>query len=93
MISNAQREIIVRKLAPYKPIRLGVFGSFARDENKPGSDLDILVEFGERINLLDFIGLEQELSDLLGIKVDLVTEKSLSPYIRPYIEKDLRSIL
>ncbi len=93
MISGEQKQIILNKLAPYNPKRIGIFGSFARGENSEKSDLDILVEFGVKINLLDLIGIEQELSDVLGIKVDLVTEKGLHPYLKPYIEKDLKSLL
>ena len=93
MISEAQKDIIIKNLSRYKPKKLGVFGSYARGENNANSDLDILVEFGERISLLDLVGLEQDLSEILGIKVDLVTERALSKYIRPYVEKDYQQIL
>jgi len=93
MISDVQKNIIIRNLLPYKPKRLGIFGSYARGENNANSDLDILVEFGERISLLDLAGLEQDLSDCLGIKVDIVTERGLSKYVRPYVEKDYQPIL
>ena len=93
MISDAQKEIIIRNLSPYKPKKLGVFGSYARGENNAPSDLDILVEFGVRISLLDLVGLEQDLSESLGIKVDLVTERALSKHIRPYVAKDYQPIL
>jgi len=93
MISDAQKNIIIQNLSRYKPKRLGIFGSYARGENKANSDLDILVEFGERISLLDLIGLEQDLSEILGVKVDLVTERALSKHVRPYVEKDYQSIL
>jgi predicted nucleotidyltransferase len=72
---------------------LGVFGSYARGENNANSDLDLLVEFGVRISLLDLAGLEQDLSECLGVKVDLVTERALSKHVRPYVEKDYLSIL
>jgi len=93
MISTDQRRKILQILLPYKPKKLGVFGSYARGENNSKSDLDILVEFGVRISLFDLVGLEQDLSENLGIKVDLVTERALSKYIRPYVEKDYQSIL
>lgn len=62
---------------------LGIFGSYARDKQKPRSDLDVLVEFLEdaKPNLLEFAKLQQELSDVLGVKVDLVEKKGLKPYI------------
>ncbi len=93
MIDVSQKKIIVSKLSPYLPKKLGVFGSYARGESHPGSDLDLLVEFEKKINLLDLIGLEQELSEALGIKVDLVSEKAISPYIKSSIEKDFKSLI
>ena len=66
--------------------RLWVFGSFARGEAKDGSDLDILVEFERRgISLFGFVGLEQEIGDRLGVKVDLVERSALRPEIRPIV--------
>ncbi len=93
MISNEQKRVIIEKLAYFKPKKLGVFGSYARGENTNLSDLDLLVKFGIRISLLDLIKLEQDLSESLGVKVDLVTEGALSQYIKPHIEKDFQSIL
>jgi len=60
---------------------LGVFGSYVRHEEGPDSDLDILVTFDEIPSLLTFIALENQLSDLLGVKVDLVMEDALKPHI------------
>lgn len=60
---------------------LGLFGSYVRHEQRPDSDLDVLVTFTETPGLLTFIELENELSDLLGIKVDLVVEDALKPRI------------
>jgi predicted nucleotidyltransferase len=93
MITIEQQKVILDKLSPYQPKKVAVFGSYARGENNKDSDLDLLVEFGVRINLLDLIGLEQDLSEILGVKVDLVTVGGLSPYIKPYVEKDLKSLL
>lgn len=61
----------------------GLFGSYVRGEQKDISDVDILVEFEEdaRISLLDFMCLENEVSDLLDINVDLVEKASLKPRI------------
>ena len=60
---------------------LEVFGSFLRGEEKEGSDLDLLVTFSEAPSLFGFIRLENYLSDLLGVKVDLVMKDSLKPNI------------
>jgi len=57
--------------------KVGIFGSFARGDNKKGSDIDILVEFKESPSLLTLIKLENDLSEILGIKVDLVTTGAL----------------
>jgi len=59
-----------------------IFGSVARGEETPASDLDLLVEFEPGRSLLDHIALAQDLEDLLGREVDVVTAKGLHPYIR-----------
>lgn len=59
-----------------------VFGSLARGEGREGSDLDLLVTLGEGRSLLDLVGLKQDLEDLTHRPVDVVTEQSLSPYLR-----------
>jgi uncharacterized protein len=94
MITSQQKEIVLETLRVLKPLKISVFGSYARGENSSNSDLDILIslDYANRISLLDLIGAEQDLSDALGIKVDLVTEKSLHPLIRPYVEKDCITI-
>jgi predicted nucleotidyltransferase len=69
--------------------KIAVFGSYVRGEEKPGSDIDIIVEFSERKSLFDLVGIEQEVSDALGIKVDLLTEKSISPYLIDRIKKEM----
>ena len=61
--------------------KISIFGSYVRGEATPESDLDIIVEFDEGISLLDIVGFEMDLSEQLGIKVELLTEKSISPYI------------
>lgn len=84
---------LLKHLLPHHPARIGVFGSYARRENKKGSDLDILIQFKDRISLLKLVQIEQELSDNLGIPVDLVTENSLkNPRLRKYIDNDLITI-
>jgi len=65
----------------YSVETLEVFGSYVRDEQRQDSDLDILVTFKEDPSLLTYIAIENYLSDLLGIKVDLVMKDSLKPKI------------
>jgi predicted nucleotidyltransferase len=75
----------------YEIKRIGIFGSFVRNEANAGSDLDILVEFEKDadIGLLKFIEVENYLSDLLGVKVDLVEKSALKPRIGKYILKEV----
>jgi predicted nucleotidyltransferase len=88
------KNIILRHLKEFDPIKIGIFGSFARGDNKKGSDIDILVEFKESPTLLTLIKLENDLSDILGIKVDLITTGALkNKRIKKSIEKDLIKIL
>ena len=80
-------------LLPYQPVRIGIFGSYARGENKKKSDLDILVKFKDQIGLLKLVQIEQALSDSLGIPVDLITENALkNPRLIKSIEQDLITI-
>ncbi|MBC7909507.1 MAG: nucleotidyltransferase family protein [Pyrinomonadaceae bacterium] len=71
---------------------LGVFGSFARSEATERSDVDLLVKFSKRKSLLALVALERQLGDVLGRKVDLLTEAALSPYLRERIMRELRVI-
>ena len=80
---------IITILQRYGVKRISVFGSYARGEANPESDIDIIVEFTDRKSLLDIVGIEQELSEVLGIKVDLLTEKSISPYLVDRIKKEM----
>lgn len=64
---------------------LGIFGSYVRGEQKKTSDVDILVEFDRPGTLLGFIHLQNDLADLLGVRVDLVEKNGLKPAIRPYV--------
>jgi predicted nucleotidyltransferase len=89
MITPQQENIIKTVTQRVKPTLVGVFGSYAREEENEKSDLDILIDFDMKVDLLELIGLEQELSELLGIKVDLITLRSVNASLKPYIESDL----
>ena len=65
----------------FKVKTIGVFGSYVRGEQRRKSDVDVLVEFKEPIGFFEFMDLENYLTDLLGIKVDLVSKKALKPHI------------
>ncbi len=92
MISKQQSDIIQSTLAPFSPEYIGIFGSYARGENKAGSDMDILVKFKSRLTLLDLVGLEMALSEKLGVKVDLVTEGALSKFFRDDVLREVKQI-
>ena len=72
---------------------LEVFGSYVRHEEKTTSDLDILVTFKKAPSILKFIRLENHLSDVLGIKVDLVLKDSLKPAIGERILREAEPVL
>jgi predicted nucleotidyltransferase len=84
-IGQIIKEILVKNGADF----VALFGSFARGEEKTTSDIDILVNFKKPISLFDHAGIEIDLENKTGKKVDLVTERSLSKYIRPFIMKEL----
>ncbi len=93
MIDKKLKDSLVENLLPYHPARIGIFGSYARGENKKDSDLDVLISFKEKISLLKLVQIQQELSDILGVEVDLVTENSLqNPRLRKFIDQDLITI-
>jgi len=73
----------------YKVKNIGIFGSYVKGKEAKESDVDILVEFTENIGLLEFIGLEYYLSDLIGVKVDLVMKTALRPRIGKRILKEV----
>lgn len=72
----------------YNVKRIGIFGSYAKGQQNKESDIDVLVEF-EKPTFDNFMELSFYLEDLFGRKVDLLTPKSLSPYMRPSIEKEV----
>ena len=73
--------------------RAGIFGSFARGEEKKGSDIDILIEFKGRKSLLDLASIEMKLEKALKKRVDLLTYNSISPLLKDRILKEEVRIL
>ena len=80
-LSKIIRQHLPKLIQDYNIKYLGIFGSYVRGEQKEDSDLDILVEFSKEPDLLEFIGLKQELSETLGVEVDLVMKSALKPRI------------
>ena len=82
---RAQRKAILAIAQRYGVRRVRLFGSVVRGEDRPDSDLDVLAEFEDGRSLLDLVGFGQDLEDLLGRKVDVVSEGGISPYMEKYI--------
>ncbi len=70
------------ELAQFRVTSLALFGSVARDEAGAHSDVDLLVEFDRPAGLLNYVGLQQHLEGLLGVRVDLVSRNALRPEFR-----------
>lgn len=89
------KSVIVRILKKHDVLRAGIFGSYARGEQHKRSDVDILIKFDgrKRKSLFDLVHIENELKDALHKKVDLLTYKSLSPYLKERILRDEVRIL
>ena len=85
-------EQIVQALKEQGATRVAVFGSFARGEQKSGSDLDLIVEFSERKSLLELVRIERELCESFGMQVDLLTEKAISPYMIDNVKREMEVI-
>jgi uncharacterized protein len=93
-IQRSLRSALPGILRRYGVTALGIFGSYSRGEQNQGSDLDLLVGFDSRpLTLLQFIALENELSDRLGVRVDLVEKGTLKPAIGRHILSEALSSL
>lgn len=91
-INRTLREHLDDLRRDYGVAEIGVFGSFARGEQREGSDVDILVQFSRPVGFVTFMKLENHLRKLLGVKVDLVTKKALKPYIGRHILEEVRYV-
>ena len=89
-MNQSLASVLARFFSTQPVVRAYVFGSYARGENHPNSDIDILVSFDKKakVSLFDHVNMMYELQDLLGIEVDLVTEGSLLPFAAKTAEKD-----
>lgn len=83
------REHITELRDRYQVTNLGIFGSYARGEATESSDVDILVEFSETVDLFHFIRLQYYLTEILGRNVDLVTPDALKPLIKDRILREV----
>lgn len=85
-IVSAHMDVLIEK---YSVKTIGIFGSCIRGEQGKGSDIDILVEFTQPVGLITFIGLEEYLSDLLRLKVDLILKEGIKPRLKEYILREV----
>jgi predicted nucleotidyltransferase len=76
-------------LKKYRVKKIGLFGSYLRDDASKKSDIDLLVDFEEK-TFDNFIELAFELEKVFNRKIDLLTEEGISPYILPYIKNEVR---
>ena len=94
VIDTESKRTILNYLTSKSANKIGLFGSFARNEENPDSDIDLLVNFDRPIGLIELVKIELELEELLGKQVDLVTEKSLkNEKLIKYISDDLIDLL
>ncbi len=69
-------------------VKVRVFGSYVRGQQRENSDLDLIVKFKKTPGFIKLMQIEEKLSSILGVKVDLLTEEGISPYIKEYVEKE-----
>lgn len=88
----AHRDKLLAIAAGHGASNLRVFGSVAKGVDREGSDIDLLVDVRQGTSLFDLVGLQQDLEDALGLKVDLLTEPELHPMIRDRILAEARAL-
>lgn len=86
---RANKSKLVQK---YSISELGIFGSFARGDFDEQSDIDILVDFSEKIGGYDYIRLAHEFEDLFNHKIDMVSRRGIKPQYLPFVEKHLINV-
>ncbi len=86
---QSKKDEILKTAQAYGVTQIRVFGSVAREEENTASDIDFLVKFEPGRTLFDLIGLEEDLEELLGRSVDVITENSLNKYIRDDVLREV----
>ncbi|HXG12661.1 MAG TPA: nucleotidyltransferase family protein [Gemmataceae bacterium] len=89
---RSQKEAITRLASKYGIRNVRLFGSVMRGEADADSDVDVLVDIEPGRSLLDLVGFEQDLADLLGCRVDVVVEGGISPYLEQRILQEARPL-
>jgi hypothetical protein len=91
-VADRLRHELPRLRREYAVRSLGLFGSYVRNEQHRGSDLDVLVEFSVVPGMLRFLDLERDLTRVLGVSVDLVQKEALKPAIGKRIKEEILPI-
>jgi predicted nucleotidyltransferase len=89
---HRQRDVLVAIAARHGVSNLRLFGSVIRGEERPDSDIDLLVDMAEARGFGDYLALVEELESLLARRVDVVIGRSLSPHFRPFIEAEAQPL-
>lgn len=92
MLTEQQKKIIIETFMPYKPSKLGIFGSYARNEASDKSDIDILYSLENTVGLFKLITLKETLEKRLNKHVDLVSEKYINKNLKSLVFSDLQII-
>lgn len=90
MLSKRQLHIIIEALQPYRPKKIGLFGSVARNEENDDSDIDILFSLYEPIGLFTLSKIHFELEEKLHKKVDLISENGLNKFIKEKVLQEVK---
>jgi uncharacterized protein len=89
---HRQRDTLLNIAARYGTSNVRLFGSVARGEERPDSDVDVLIDLSPDRGFGDYLGLAEEFESLLHRRVDLLLSRSLSPHFRPFIEAEARPV-
>jgi predicted nucleotidyltransferase len=87
-----QRDTVRAIAAKHGATNLRLFGSAIRGDERPDSDIDLLVDLAENRGFRDYLASVEELESLLGRRVEVIIARSLSPHFRPYVEGEARPL-
>ena len=87
-----QRDAVRAIAAKHGATNLRLFGSAIRGDERPDSDIDLLIDLAENRGFRDYLELVEELEGLLGRRVEVIIARSLSPHFRPYVEGETRPL-
>ena len=89
MLTDAEKQIIIDTLMPFEPTYIGIFGSVARGDDTPESDVDILSKLNTNYSYIDLVTIQQTIENALGRKVDFLTEGAARPWLLNEISSEL----